>query len=307
MLKNVIAVIAHSGVTNVFRTAERTKPKLKTTIEAVIAAFELLIQKKNAVEGVVCAVNIMESSGNTNSGKGSVLQLDDKQRMDATIMKSDLDCGAVASLRGFENPISIAKMIMEKSKENNHYFYSHDYASSIASKTNKFKTLKISTNNQEKGKKDKEVHGETVGAVALDGNSMLCAGTSTGGRSKCSAGRIGDSAIIGSGTYCNEHAAVSNTGFGEWIVKLTCAKRIVDLIQYQLLTPQVATDMMSKEYMNVCDKTLGSICLDQFGKWGISITGKSMNWAMVRKEGGDAPMLYYGCGRGEIFTEKLDF
>lgn len=292
-------VMAHSGVSEKLRSIKDKVPALDATIAAVKEGYKRLIGGRTAVDAVEGAVNVMESSGVTNSGKGSVLQTDGKQRMDATIMDSTLNCGAVASMRGFENPISIARYIMDR--QDGHYFYAHDFARDMALAHGGFKQL---INTLQKSNIDIP-QGNTVGSVALDGFGNLAAGTSTGGRGQCAPGRIGDSAIIGAGTYCNTFAAVSNTGHGEWIVKLNCAKSAVNLIQHQHLPPQVAIDQVGREYCSTCDKTLGSICINALGEWGVLIVGGSMHWALIHELENGAAELIYGCGKGEFITELL--
>lgn len=293
-------VFVHSGVSDNFSRADLTHPAMLATIDSAKHGFDILSAKRTAIDAVEGAVMVMESSGSTNSGKGSVRQNDGRQRMDASIMTSSLQCGSVASLRGFENPIRIAKIISQDAHE--HTFYAHDYAAQIAQ--NHGIPSQNDNNEQEILFAQTRNDGETVGAVALDFTGSLAAGTSTGGRGRCEPGRIGDSSIIGGGTYCNQIAAVSNTGFGEWIARLTCAKRIVDLIQFDDFSPQAAVDRMGIEYKHACDKTLGSICLDVHGRWGIGITGAAMRWAGVVQTVEDQISFYYGCAKGEIIKEE---
>ena len=245
----------------------------------------------------------MESSGVINAGKGAVIQNDGAQRMDCSIMSDSLEYGAISSLRGFENPISIARLIMEENK--GHGCYSFDFATKIAENSGiSFSKLKKS----EPSDFDDGIQsplGETCGAVALDSNGHLCAGTSTGGRKGCAPGRIGDSSTIGAGTYCNDIAAVSNTGHGEWIVKMNSAKRIVDLIQFDLLHPQEAVTRAGIEYENHSHSTIGSISVDKDGNWGVNIVGKSMNWAMVIVEEDKPALLVYGCAKGDEIRQAL--
>jgi beta-aspartyl-peptidase (threonine type) len=295
--------MVHAGVSEKVRSVKDRLPTLDATILAVKAGYQLLLEGKSAIDAVERAVNVMESSGATNSGKGSVLQTDGRQRMDATIMDSKLNCGAVASMRGFENPISIARYIMDR--QDGHYFYAQDFASELALAHGGFKLLKEKPPNTISNIISEIPEGNTVGSVAFDGTDGLAAGTSTGGRGQCAAGRIGDSAIIGAGTYCNSAAAVSNTGHGEWIVKLNCAKSVVDLIQKQQLPPQVAVDQVGREYKAMNDKTLGTICVNTMGEWGILMVGGSMHWALIHELNNGAAELIYGCGKGEVITQLL--
>jgi beta-aspartyl-peptidase (threonine type) len=295
-MTRVRAIVAHSGVSNRFRKTDPNADFMKATIECVKAGFDLLKNGQSATDAVVAAISVMEGSGVTNSGRGSVKQNDGQQRMDASLMDSNNNIGAVASLRGFTHPIQLCKILMHDL--NGHIMYAHDYAAQLAEAHHLEKLNDPVTAAAHPSPND------TVGAVAVDFNGNLSAGTSTGGRGNCEPGRIGDSCIIGAGTYCTKNVAVSNTGWGEWIVRLNCAKAIADLVDNQQFPPQAAVDRVGREFQAVTTTTLGSICLDKDGHWGIGITGASMGWAAIIQIEDNSPMLYYGCGKGEIFNQQ---
>jgi beta-aspartyl-peptidase (threonine type) len=294
-------IIAHSGVSEKFRKTDPNESSLATTIQCVQEGFRVLKAGHSAVDAVEIAINVMESSGYTNSGKGAVVQADGNQRMDASIMDSKWNAGMIASLRGFENPISVARMLFQDPHD--HIFYAHDFVTEMAKKRGGFKMLPLSTPLQLNTKSSND--GETVGAVAIDLDGLLCAGTSTGGREQCQPGRIGDSCVLGAGTYCNQAAAVSNTGWGEWIIKLGVAKRVIDLIYDQKFSPQAAIDRVDRDFQRITPHTLGTICIDRNCKWGIGIAGASMNWAAIIQENDKNPILYYGCAKGDILTRQI--
>jgi beta-aspartyl-peptidase (threonine type) len=291
-----IAILIHAGVSEKFRKWDPNDSHIQAALQAAKTGFKLLQQNKTATDAVEAAVNVMENSGATNAGKGSVLQHDGKARMDASLMDANLKVGAVASLREISNPISVCRQIVDGTQE--HVFYAHDFV-------DRFNPVNASK--QEKSthfEEEKPNLGDTVGAVALDYNQFLTAGTSTGGRGNCEAGRIGDSCIIGAGTYCNNQAAVSNTGWGEWVIRLSSAKRTVDLIQEQHLPPQAAVDRVGREFKKANPHTLGTICLDRQGRWGVGIIGTSMAWVLISQYPNQSPIITYGCAKGELFTQQ---
>jgi beta-aspartyl-peptidase (threonine type) len=215
-------LIVHGG-------AGQKKPSrasLKSIEDALMAGYEVLKRGDTALDAVVRAVRIMEDSGHFNAGAGSVLQLDGVRRLDASVMEgAALQAGAVIGLEGIRNPIEAARRVMETQ----HVMLTNLGAQRIA------KGLPPLPRPEEKTlarlerlkKKENETvqlykeHFSTVGAVALDRYGNLAAGTSTGGTQIMLPGRVGDSPVIGAGTYAeNATGAVSCTGTGEHIIRL---------------------------------------------------------------------------------------
>ncbi len=273
-------ILAHTGVWSKFNE-DKLKNRIPLAKKCVSDAWKQFLksnpQKDGCVYAVEKSINILEESGIVNAGLGSARQKDGVQRMDASIMRGrDLQYGAVGSLRGFLNPISVAKIILDK--DTGHNMYAHDFAAQFAREHN-VKTI-------EKGIINEDVKHEfgTVGAVALDDRGELCSGTSTGGFGNSSPGRIGDSCIIGAGNYCNSQAAVSLTGRGENIVKLCVGKRVGDLITYDHKSPQDAVNMAIEEYGDHFPEdhhTIGIIALDKSGRFGVGYKGAAMVWSGI--------------------------
>jgi len=142
----------------------------------------------------------------------------------------------------------------------------------------------------------------------LDKQKNLCSGTSTGGFRSALPGRIGDSCIIGAGTYCNNVCAVSLTGRGESIVKLSMGKRIVDLVQFEKCLPQIAVQRALKEFkvpFSDGKYTMGAIAVDLQGNIGIGFKGAYMAWcALIESE--NQYILRFGAKEKEIIEKQLE-
>ncbi len=306
-----ITIIAHGGASNRFYSKEQRELKLATVIGAVLEGAEVIQKELEALPTVETVIKFMENSGNLNSGAGSVKQQDGKQRMDASIMGSDLRFGGVVQLEGFAHPIAVARKILEKrydvlqesqkSEElPDHILFENNSAQKIAeshqiSKMDTWKQPSLPADLQsfleEKiglenlDRKSSEDYPEdeldTVGCVVLGYNGDLCAGTSTGGRGQCLPGRIGDSPLIGAGTYCNKKCGVSMTGFGENIAQLCCAKRIVDQVYFDQIPVQVALEKTLREYEDHFDTSVGSIAIDNEGEFAVGMNAVGMSWAAI--------------------------
>jgi beta-aspartyl-peptidase (threonine type) len=310
---NITYIIAHGGVSDSIPSEEKQILRKNTLKMAVIEGWKSIIQNKkedSSSDAVEKCINVMESSNNLNAGIGAVKQSDGIQRMDASIMRGrDLEFGAVASLRGYENPISVAKYIMERG--DGHNMYAFDFASKFADQIG---IKKIETSHNDSSpielKSDKEYQkNDTVGCVGLDFNGNISAGTSTGGRYHCLAGRIGDSPIIGAGTYCNKFCGVSLTGFGENITKLSLGKRVVDIVTYEDKHPQIAVQHAIDEYISFFSKkeqNVGIIAIDRKGRYGIGYTGKSMAYGIIIKSQEQGALVKYGILKGETIEEIIN-
>ncbi len=275
----ILTIICHTGVSSKSLDNNKEKALQNLVIEAVKKVF--FIKGKNCVDGVEEAIKHMESSGIANAGIGAVCQRDGAQRMDASIMYSKgLQAGAVGSLRGVLHPISVARIIMEKNQFVNLAF---DEAYNLAIERGVEK-IKVSNSKGCNPDDSLEIHG-TVGCVCFDNNGNLCAGTSTGGLIGAHPGRIGDSPIIGAGTYCNEVGGVSMTGIGENIVRFCAAKRVIDIQQFEKLQPQDAINKMMGEFSERFNSSIGTIVLNNRGDFGVGFIGERMAWAVIQRKG----------------------
>ncbi len=218
--------------------------------EALVLGERMLKDGANGTDVVVSVIEILENSPLFNAGKGAVFTADGKNELDASIMDgSTLNAGAVAGVYTIKNPIKAAREVMEQSPHvmlsgigaddfarqqglemvNNKYFFTKARYESLK---------KLQKKERERVKKDNI---GTVGCVVLDIHGNLCAGTSTGGMTNKKFGRIGDSPIIGAGTYANNKTcAVSCTGHGEYYIRLGFARDISALMEYKSLPVKAA-------------------------------------------------------------------
>ena len=218
-------------------TQKAIRAALTTALEH---GYAQLKAGKPALDAVTAAITVLEDDPHFNAGKGAVFNHDGRNEMDAAIMDgSTLRAGGVANVHRVKNPILLARAVMDHSP---HVLMFGDGAEDFA-KTQGivlvdpkyFWTEKRWQELQDALKKDaagrhadaeKEGHFGTVGAVALDKDGHLAAGTSTGGMTDKRFGRVGDSPIVGAGTYANAGCAVSGTGWGEFYLRTVAAHEI---------------------------------------------------------------------------------
>jgi beta-aspartyl-peptidase (threonine type) len=234
-------------------TPERER-EYRTGLErALKAGYEILKRGGSSLDATEAAVRALEDDPHFNAGKGSVFTSAGTNEMDAAIMDGKtLAAGAVASLKHIKNPISLARLVMEKSghvmmdcegaeafaKENGlelmdqKYFFTQERWDAL-------QKIKAAEKSRTSGSGEKllitgqDRHG-TVGSVALDQNGNLAAATSTGGTTNKRPGRVGDSPVIGAGTYANNATcAVSATGDGEYFIRATVARDVSALMEYR--------------------------------------------------------------------------
>ncbi|MGF1543763.1 MAG: isoaspartyl peptidase/L-asparaginase family protein [Parvularculaceae bacterium] len=256
-------VLVHGGAGALtkgeYSAAEEAAYKAKLT-EALEAAYAALDAGAPALDAVERAIVIMEDAPHFNAGRGAVFTRDGENELDASIMDgATANAGAVAGVVKVKNPIRLARAVMENSE---HVMFSGEGAEKFArtqdlemvsrsyfrtearwrqykQRLDEEKALRKQEKKERKGAAlegealPKEFKYGTVGAVALDKNGDLAAGTSTGGMTLKRFGRVGDSPIIGSGTYAdNRSCAVSSTGWGEYFIRLTIARDICAQVEY---------------------------------------------------------------------------
>lgn len=253
------SIAVHGGAGDMSNLSEVQKQLYTQKLqEALEAGYKTLEENKSAVDAVESAILVLEDSPLFNAGKGAVFNCDGIQEMDAAIMDGKtLQAGAVAGLRHIKNPISAAKCIMYESDsvfligrgaedfvkskgilaENTSYFFTQfRYSQFLQAQGSDMKFLDHDTFFD----KDIDIVDKkygTVGAVAIDLQGNIAAGTSTGGMTNKKDGRLGDSAIIGAGTYANNSSCgVSCTGEGEYFIRLTAGHEISSLMKYKKMT-----------------------------------------------------------------------
>jgi L-asparaginase / beta-aspartyl-peptidase len=229
---------------------------------ALILGKEMLENGESALDVVEAVVRHLEDDHHFNAGKGAVMTTEGIHELDASIMDgSNLKNGAVAIVKYIKNPVSAARLVMEKTE---HVLLSSDGADEFARKMelemveNDYFTTPERLAQFNKSKKG------TVGCVALDKNGNLAAATSTGGRSNKLKGRVGDSPLINAGTYANNKTcAVSATGTGELFITHTVAFNISALMEYKGASLKEAADFMIHKTLKPGDG--GVIAIDKDG------------------------------------------
>ena len=263
MERRKFGLVVHGGAGTIERsemTPEREREYRNGLEHALAAGYEILKRGGSSLDATEAAVRVLEDDAHFNAAKGAVFTSVGTNEMDAAIMDGKtLSAGAVACLKHIRNPVSLARLVMEKSghvmmdgegaeafaKENGielvdqKYFFTQQRWDALE----KIKAAEKSRGGAG-GKKfiitDQDRHG-TVGAVALDQNGNLAAATSTGGTTNKRAGRVGDSPVIGAGTYANgATCAVSATGDGEYFIRATVAHDVSALMEYRGMSLQEA-------------------------------------------------------------------
>ena len=250
-----------------------TSPQAACLRTALQVGYHLLDRGSSALIAVEHTIRVLERSGLFNAGKGSRLQLDRMQRMDASIMEGDsLRAGAVASIEDIIHPITAARHVME---ETDHVLLVGPLATKFARyfkmERHRLRTpaLRLSYGAMLKRKRSKRDRHGTVGAVALDRTGTVAAGASTGGIDRMLPGRVGDTPIIGCGVYAdNETAAVSMTGWGESIIRLAVAKEICHRLA-QGATPATAARLVLQNLVARVDGSAGCLVLTPQGRFAI--------------------------------------
>ena len=283
--QNKYVVVIHGGAGNI--TPENLKPEREKLYEAglrkaLLAADSVLKNGGQALDAVVAAITLMENSPLFNAGKGAVLNDRGQVEMDASIMDGkDLNAGAVAGVHHVKNPILAARAVMENSP---HVLLSCKGADEFAAKQgletadSSYFVTKRRYDSYRKLKEQKKLdkHG-TVGCVVLDRYGNLAAGTSTGGMMMKSYGRVGDSPIIGAGTYAdNSTCAVSCTGHGEYFIRYAVAYDITALMKYKNLTLQQAADFVINDKLKKAGGEGGIIAVDKDGNVSMTFNTKGM-------------------------------
>ncbi len=323
-----LGFVIHGGagvITKGSITPEKEKEYRAKLEEAVTAGYKALQDGKNGLDAVEIAIRILEDSPLFNAGKGAVFTADGKNELDASIMDGKgLRAGAVAGLHRVKNPISLARKVMENSphvmmvgdgaekfaKEQGielvspKYFWTQNRWDSlqkiIKEEKEKTKLKKVSANKSTENQPQSafripksaiERYG-TVGAVALDKDGNLAAGTSTGGMTYKKFGRVGDAPIIGAGTFAdNNTCAVSATGWGEYFIRLGVARDISTQMEYRGLPIQNAADTVLEKVKNLGGDG-GVVSIDRFGNIGISFNSEGMYRAYINSEGKPIVEIY---------------
>ena len=246
-VKPILVIHGGAGVEKADLSPQEIQAARKSMEDALRAGHAALAAGKPAVDAVMVTITVLEDAPSFNAGRGAVFTHDGKNELDASIMDGFTGkAGAVAAVHRVKNPIQLARLVMDKSK---HVMLAGDGAEIFATeqgvtlvdpsyfRTEKRwqqlqKALKEEANQQAHTDLETAKHFGTVGALALDAQGHLAAGTSTGGMTNKRYGRVGDSPVIGAGTYADTQCAVSGTGWGEFYLRSVAAFNICARVRY---------------------------------------------------------------------------
>lgn len=295
MSANKLRLVIHGGagsLHSLMPTHRSLDPYHKTLHKILTAAYSILKKKGSSLDAVCLAVKMLENSALFNAGYGSVLNHKGNIELDAAIMDGySLKAGSVAGVSRIRNPVLAALEVMNSSKhvmligkhaEN----FAHKHGIKLikpeslitAAQFKKWQEFKI------KKIQETEKHG-TVGAVAMDYKGNLAAATSTGGIMNKMPGRVGDSPIIGAGTYAdNQTCAVSATGQGEYFIRTVFCYDIAAQLKYKKISLKKAGDLALKRLGELGGKG-GFIAIDKQGNIEMNFNTQAMHCGYADESG----------------------
>ncbi|MCX8019412.1 MAG: isoaspartyl peptidase/L-asparaginase [Chitinophagaceae bacterium] len=322
-LQEKFVLVVHGGAGTLLKsqmTPEKEKAYTDALDEALMAGYEILKAGGTALDAVEACVKILEDNPLFNAGKGAVFTNDGRNELDASIMDGkSRKAGSVAGVSRIKNPVTAARAVMEKSRHvmligggaesfarlqglemvDPSYFYTESRWKSLQKiKAQDSAALQLD-HSDTSGKSsvqvsniENEKHG-TVGAVALDRHGNLAAATSTGGMTNKRFGRVGDSPVIGAGTYAdNNTAAISCTGWGEYFIRLVLAKTVCDMMEYGKMSLKKAADIMIKQKLPALGGDGGLIAVDKHGNIAMPFCTEGMYRGYILHTGKKVIKIY---------------
>ena len=310
MKTNPISIAIHGGAGTILKsemTAEKELQYQEALQDALDAGYAILENNGTALDAVECAVVVLENCPLFNSAKGSVFNALGKHEMDASIMdgKSTL-AGAVCGVHNIQNPVSLARQVMEQTE---HVLLmgegAMDFAATIGFpfidddyfydefRYQQWLKIKDTENFQLDHSTEKDKKFGTVGAVALDVHGNIAAATSTGGMTNKKFGRVGDSPIIGAGTYANNATcAVSCTGSGEYFLRGVVAYDVACLIEHKDFPLRDACEEVIQHRLKKIGGDGGLIAVDTKGNMVLSFNTEGMYRACKNNNGINEVSIY---------------
>lgn len=312
----VLAVHGGLGESKGVLTADEEKQVLAGIEKALQTGHEILTKKKGtSLDAIEAAIRVLENDPLFNAGRGAVFTSDGRNELDASIMDGrDRKAGAVAGVTNVKNPISAARAVMEKTK---HVLLVSKGAEQFAEAAgleivdpSYFRTEKRWKDLQDRLERERAQpqsrldpsgflpteptkHWSTVGAVALDLKGNLAAGTSTGGMTFKRYGRVGDSPIIGAGTFAdNATCAVSCTGHGEYFIRWQVASDVSAQMEYRGVGPADAIDRVINGKLKKVGGEGGAIVLDHKGRFASATNSDSLWRGWIKADGTVVTKLY---------------
>jgi L-asparaginase / beta-aspartyl-peptidase len=294
-------LVVHGGAGDYSQVPpEQIAARRAAMTKAIEAGFHVLAHQGTSIDAVEATIRVLEDSGEFDAGRGAYYTRDGVPELDSAIMDGrTLQAGAVASVSHIANPISLARLVMEKTPHvllvgegaeqfaksqgvglvSPYYFFSEK-------EWKRYQDLNASEGKRKSARVEGDELYGTVGVVALDQAGNLAAGTSTGGTTWKMPGRVGDSPLIGAGTYANnDSCAISGTGVGEFFIRNVVAADICARVRYLHVTlEQAANDVVMKEL--VAQKGEGGIIgLDRQGHVATIFNTQGMMRGVVRADG----------------------
>lgn len=291
-------LVVHAGAGTIRRAemtpAQDSAYRAKLT-QAIGAGYDVLRGGGPSLDAVIATITVLEESSLFNAGRGAVFTNAGTNELDAAIMDGpSLRAGAVAGVRHIKHPIALARLVMERSA---HVLLAGDGAEAFAKEQGmalvprSYFFTQRRWNELQRAKAAAKVHG-TVGAVALDQAGRLAAGTSTGGLTNKRRGRIGDSPIIGAGTYASASCAVSGTGVGEYFMRNVVAYDICARMLYRGETLAAAADSVIMRKLVAQGGEGGVIALDRDGHFVMTFNSEGMYRGHVGPDGQIVVRIY---------------
>jgi beta-aspartyl-peptidase (threonine type) len=313
-----IALIIHGGAGNIYKgmlTEQQEKDYEAGLKYALDKGYGVLRNGGVATDAVIAAIAALEDNPLFNAGRGAVFTKKGVHEMDAAIMDGkDLSAGAVAGVRHIKNPIVLANEVMLHSGHvflsgsgagdfalqqgietapDEYFFNKERYEQWIEIRDSNFYQLDHKADNLKGVAPNTDHKFGTVGAAACDANGNLAAGTSTGGMTNKRFGRIGDSPVIGAGTYANNTTcAISCTGHGEYFLRAVVAHDISCLMEYKGMSMQAACDFVIQDKLKKMGGEGGLIAMNSLGEGHFSYNSTGMNRAMRNSEGQEIVAFY---------------
>jgi len=303
-----VAIALHGGAGTIERGAmsEELEATYRAFLDdAITRGYEALREGRSGLDVVVSVIQMMEDSPLFNAGRGAVYTWEGTHELDASIMHGDnLDAGAVAGVSTVKSPIALARAVMEDSP---HVMLAGAGAEAFAlergfdpvpaeyfATERRRQALEAYKANEQAGLKPEADHKfGTVGVVVLDQTGNLVAGTSTGGMTGKRWGRIGDSPVIGAGTYAdNRGCAVSATGHGEYFIRHTVARDICARMQFGGVTLEEAASTVVMEELVAAAGEGGIVAVDPAGSVALVFNTPGMYRASINAAGRKVVAIY---------------
>lgn len=298
-------IVVHGGAKTI--TADKVAANHAGCRAAVEAGWVVLQSGGSAAEAVEAAIRVLETDQTFNAGFGSTLNSEGEVEADAAMMNgATLDWGAVGAIQGVRHPIAVARRIMEDksrllvARSGERFALEHGLEMCA-------KESLVSAEQYQEWKDELEVidRPNTVGCVAMDVHGNLVAGTSTGGTTGQPQGRVGDTALVGSGLYAdNRFGACSTTGDGESVIPVVLAKTAIDALA-EGMHPNDAAQQAINTLIDRVEGEAGCILIDRQGQVGWAYNSQDMAVAYMTTELSE-PFISTGKKEGFVASKGID-